>query len=102
MRFLFGVDPLTGTTQYVDYDEATDTFRFVQEADPIALLERNQRLYNEASTRRYGDGLEAVASLHPLLEMTLRQQGIWDDPKARARWLNDPDNRKWRVRPGWV
>jgi hypothetical protein len=34
--------------------------------------------------------------------MELKQQGIIDDPKALRRWLNDPDNRYFRTRPGRV
>jgi hypothetical protein len=95
---LFAVDPLTGTASYVDYDEATDTFTLVDEVDPTELIEWNKRLYNEAPDR-WGEGAVA-AKLPPLLEYKLRREGIWDDPKAKARWLNDPDNRAWRIRPG--
>src|SRR5262245_16002814 len=100
MRQWLGYDPWTGTNSYVDYDEATDTFRYVQEADPAILLEWNKLLYNEAPDR-YGDGAN-VASVHPLIRMELERQGIWQDDKARRRWLNDSDNRGWRIRPGRV
>jgi hypothetical protein len=32
----------------------------------------------------------------------LKKDGIIDDPSAMKRWLNDPDNRFFRTRPGRV
>jgi hypothetical protein len=94
----FAVDPLTGTASYVDYDEATDTFTLVDEIDPTNLIEWNKKLYNEAPDR-WGDGA-MVSKVPMLLRHKLIKEGIWDDPKARKKWLNDSDNRAWRVRPG--
>jgi hypothetical protein len=97
---LFAVDPLTGTASYVDYDEGSDTFTLVDEVDPTALIEFNKLCFNEAPDR-WGDGA-GVARVPMLLRQQLVREGIWDDPKAKARWLNDPDNRAWRIRPGRV
>lgn len=97
---LFAVDPMTGTASYVDYDELTDSFTLVDEVDPTELIEWNKRFYNEAPDR-WGNGA-TVARLPALLRHQLKQAGILDDPKAYAKWLNDPDNRAWRIRPGRV
>jgi hypothetical protein len=97
---LYAIDPMTGTASYVDYDEATDTFILLNEVDPTELIEWNKRLYNEAPSR-WNNGASA-ARLPPLLRHQLVQEGIWDDPKAKAKWLNDSDNRAWRIRPGKV
>jgi hypothetical protein len=32
----------------------------------------------------------------------LKNQGIIDDPAAMKRWLNNPDNKLFRTRPGRV
>ena len=102
MRWLVSVDPLTGTRTYSEYDASEDAWHYIQEVDVTALLEFNRMLYNEAPSR-YGDGA-SVARIHPLMKMWLKQQGIVDpdDKKAYARFLNDPDNRGWRIRPGRV
>lgn len=97
---LIALDPLTGTACYVDYNEADDSFTIVNEVDPRQIIERNKRLYNDAPAR-FGD-LADISSMPELLRWQLVQEGIWDDPKARARWLNDSDNRAWRTRPGRV
>ena len=95
---LFAIDPLTGVASYVDYDEATDSYTLVDEVDPTALIEWNKKLYNEAP-ERWGE-LASVAKVPMLLRHKLIREGIWDDPKAKRKWLNDPDNRAFRTRPG--
>ena len=100
MRRLLGVDPLTGTAQYVDYDENEDAFRYHQvvEADPITDF--NRLLFNDAP-QRWGD-MQRVASLPMVLWLKLKRDGVLDDPKRLAAWLNDPDNAAFRTRPGRV
>jgi hypothetical protein len=44
--------------------------------------------------------MQRVATLPLVLWMKLKQDGILDDPRALRRWLNDPDNRAFRTRPG--
>ena len=100
MRKLLRVDPLTGTAQYVEYDENDDTFRFIQEQDHAALAEHNRRQYIEPNDR-WGD-MQRVATLPMVLWLKLFQAGILNDQKALRRWLNDPDNRDFRARPGWL
>jgi hypothetical protein len=97
---LFAVDPMTGTAHYVDYNEADDTFTLVEEVDVDALIDLNRRMYNEAPTG-WGDG-RTVARLPLALREKLRREGILGDDKKWKAWLNDPDNRAWRIRPGWV
>jgi hypothetical protein len=103
MKRLFAMNPDTGTFHYVDYDELTDTFTVIEESDCTALLENNQRLYNDAP-RRWGEGA-VYASLDPVLREKLKREGIIrthtdGDPEPYRRWVNDSDNRKWRTRPG--
>jgi hypothetical protein len=102
---VLGMDPETGIMRYMDYDELTDTFTVCEVADVTALLENNQRLYNDAPAR-WGEGA-VYASLHPVMREKLKYQGIIrthtdGDPEPYRRWCNDVDNRKWRTRPGKV
>jgi len=100
MRKLLRVDPFTGTAQYVEYSDVDDTFRFIQELDAEPIQDFNRQQYNEPNAR-WGDA-QRVASLPLVLWFKLKQDGTLDDPKRLARWLNDPDNRDFRTRPGWV
>jgi len=102
MRQPFAFNELTGTVYYVEYIAADDCLVITEEADVTQLLEWNKRLYNEASSR-FGNDFASVARVHPVMEAHLAQQGITpQDEKAWARWLNDPDNRGWRIKPGRV
>jgi len=105
MARVFGVDAETGVVNLVDYDELTDTYTVIEVVDATALLENNKRLYNEAPAR-FGDGA-VYASLDPVMRSKLMREGIIrthtdKDPEPFRRWINDPDNRGWRVRPGKV
>jgi hypothetical protein len=100
MRRLLRVDPDTGTAQYVEYDDNDDTFRFVQEVDHLAVADFNRRQYVEPNAR-FGDG-QRVATLPMPLWLKLFQEGVLDDPRRLSAWLNDPDHRDFRTRPGWV
>jgi hypothetical protein len=100
---LFDVDPLTGTTEYFHYDEEKDAFTIQTQQDVTDLVEHNKGRYNTHDSRAPWKGdLHLVASIPMNVYMELKQQGIIDDPKALRRWLNDPDNRYFRTRPGRV
>jgi hypothetical protein len=98
---LLGIDPVTGSTQFVDYDEATDTFRVVDEIEAQPLIDLNRKFYNEAPRRFEKDGA-VVARLPMVLVMKLMREGSYYDTKWLARYLNDSDNRGLRVRPGHI
>jgi len=95
-----GVDPFTGTAQYVDYDDTDDALRYHQEVEAQPLIDLNRACSNDMPVR-WGDG-RVVARVNMLQWMLLSQLGILDDQKALKRWLNDADNRGFRVMPGWV
>jgi hypothetical protein len=97
---LLDVDPLTGTAQYSAYDESADAFHYHQEVDATPLQELNRKFYNDAPAG-WGEGRH-VARLPMVLWLKLYSDGTLSDPKRLRRWLNDPDNRDFRVRPGWV
>lgn len=93
-------DPETGIVELFHYDETTDqvTLETIQRVD--SLVEQNKSLHNEyTSLDRFGD-MTRVASIPMSVYFSLKKQGIVDDQKALRRWLNDPDNRFFRTRPG--
>ena len=101
MRRLFDYDPLTGATEIFHYDAASDTVTFETQQPVDDLVELNKRLHNAADKGWKGD-LHRVASIPMNLYWELKERGILDDQKALRRWLNDPDNRYFRTRPGRV
>lgn len=99
---LFSHDPVFGVTKYWHWDEMSDevAIETVQDIEP--LLEYNQRLRNDqTSLDRWGDG-KVVAKI-PMTEYAklLADKRIHDQAYLR-RWLNDPENRKYRTRLGRV
>lgn len=104
---LFDHDPLTGQTEWFEYDDSNDTFTIQTEQDCTDLIELNKAHMREFSSGKdkWGDGYDhrtKVASIPLNLYMDLVKKGITRDPVAFKRWLNDPDNFAFRTRPGVV
>jgi len=99
----FDVDPYTGIHRTFIYDDDTDTFTIQTAVDVKPRLEVNKietNLYDERTPWK-GD-VHHVASIPLSIYFELKEKGIIDDDKAFKKWLNDPDNRAFRTRPGKV
>lgn len=73
--------------------------------DVTPIVEDNKAEYASIDERaRYSSsGIGGkVATIPAEIVQKLMTEGIWGDQKAMKRWLNDPDNRCFRTRPGWV
>lgn len=102
---LFDYDPLTGVTEWFEYDDTNDTFTICNSQDVEAIVEHNKAKFNEFTSARdaWGDkiGHSTHAATIPLnIYFDLQRKGILRDPVAFKRWLNDPDNSAFRTRPG--
>ena len=101
-------DPLTGLTEYYYYDPDTEGFSIETRQDVEAIVETNKALWNAREKHTpYGE-MTRIASVPWTIILELSKQGIvsptgtiLDDARYRA-WLNDRDNRVFRVRPGRV
>ena len=71
-----------------------------KEQDVTGIVEMNKADFNDAPAR-WGDG-KRVASIPMAIYWELKRTGVADDQAALRRWLNDPDNRHFRTRPGVV
>jgi hypothetical protein len=100
MDRIFSRDAATGVTTYWIYDEGTDTAVLRKQQDVTGLVEANRRAFTGAP-HRWGDG-QRVASIPMTVYWELKRRGVLDDQTALRRWLNDPDNRFFRTRPGAV
>jgi hypothetical protein len=96
-RRLFSHDPVFGVTKFWHYDESSDTavIETVQDIEP--LLERNKALQNnQTRLDRWGEG--RIAASIPMSEYAqLLADGRAHDQAALRRWINDPENRKYRT-----
>lgn len=102
MKQLFSSDAVMGIKEFFDYDPVTDKAQLSVEQDVGKLVRVNNDVYNEyTSLDRWGDG-QRVAQIPITIYNKLRKEGIVDDPAAFRRWLNDPENKVFRTRPGKV
>jgi hypothetical protein len=100
MKKLLDTDPISGIRHVFHYDNATDIATITAEQDVNEVIEANKQQFNDAPTK-HGEW-NKVASIPMVIYMDLKKKGIVDDPVAMKRWLNDPDNRFFRTRPGQV
>lgn len=101
-RRLFSHDPVFGVTKWWHDDPMSDqvAIETVQDVEP--LLDRNVAAANEVtSLDRWGEG-KLVASIPMSVYAELLASGKIKDDAYMRRWLNDRDNRKYRVRPGRI
>ena len=99
MRRLFDVDPLTGTRTWFEADGAGEEYTLRTEQEVSPLLDLTKYTYNNDGGSWRGD-VHHVASLPNAVWFDLKQKGIIDDEKAFRKWLDDPANRFFRVKPG--
>lgn len=102
-RKMISQDPVTGVKEYFHHDGREDgTVGIERVQDVQDIVDVAQRRYNDQKrSTRYGE-LAKVASVPLSVLEQLRKDGIASDQKALKKWLNDPDNRVFRTRPGRV
>ena len=98
LKLPFSYDPVLGIKRTFHWDNDTDDFLIQTEQETTDIVEANKAAYNDAP-ERWGD-MTRVASIPLSLYFDLKKKGIADDPVAMKRWLNDPDQRFFRTRPG--
>jgi len=91
-------DPLTGVTNYFHaLGDGTYVSEDVVDIEPTKDL--NRKLFNDAPTR-WKDTNNHIASIPLPIYFDLKRKGVVADRKAFLKWLQDPDNSVFRVRPG--
>jgi hypothetical protein len=99
---LFDFDPTTGSTKWWHYDADRDEATIETVFEVGDIVEQNKAQYAATDERTRWGEWSKVASIPMPLFYRLKKDGIIDDPAAMKRWLNDPDNRFFRTRPGRV
>ena len=100
---VFDVDPVTGVKKMWHYDGDTDKAVIETIVDATDVVEENKAQFNQIDEKAGWKGdMHKVASIPMALFYDLKKQGIIDDQARLKAWLNDPDNRFFRTRPGTV
>jgi len=94
-------DPWTGKkTTWHDEGEEGVVVNEVEDVQAIVDINKGE-FASHRKHRPYGE-FDKLASIPPTIYFKLVRDGIADDEKRFAAWLNDPDNRVFRTRPGTV
>lgn len=97
----FSFDPLTGV-KTVFHDTEDGGFILEKKQDISGILEHNLQQQNaQTSVDRWGDGRK-VASIPMSIYADWIATGKANDPNFVKRWLNDPENSKFRTFKGKV
>ena len=84
--------------QVIIDDDNPDQMHIRWKQDVTAIVEGNKTLEELHEEKRGDQFLQYHIARLPLkIFMELDAVGITKDEKAFNKWLNDPDNRKWRV-----
>ena len=78
MAILFDKDPLTGITQYYDYDPVKNENLINNVKNPTALIEKLKQVRNNPDTWAQGvkESWVHYASIPPIVELKLKEKGI--------------------------
>jgi len=100
-RLLLSRDPDAHVTEYFHWDDADGTYTIerVQETSPF--IERAKDLKGLTDGSWKGD-MHHVATIPMSIYAELVQKGITRDPARMKQWLNDRDNRVFRIKDGTV
>ena len=102
---LLDFDELTGTETWWHYDEDTEMATFETRRDVGDVTEFNKKVFKEFDERtRWTDDQNLVASIPDFLfhKLVAKFGPMKSNQKAWRKWLNDPDNRAFRTRPGVI
>jgi hypothetical protein len=99
---IFDTNKELGITRTWHYDEEKDEATIQTQQDVTDVIEENKNEYNQIDERAKWGEFNKVASIPLSLYYQLKAEGKLDDQAYMKRWLNDPDNRHFRTRPGEV
>ena len=99
-------DPLMKMRRIHHFDESNHRVTVETEIDVTDIVELNKAQMAATDARERWGTWTKVASIPLNVYFDLKRRGIIDpdgdvtDEKAFLKWLDDPANRAWRVRPG--
>ena len=102
MKRVLDYDPVTKIVQHYHHDEFTGDVGLETVQDVTAIIEYNKIIYNQFDERaRWGSGPIKVATVPGIIhDKLLKLSNNGKDQKALNRWMDDPDNRVFKTRPG--
>ena len=100
---LFDINPVTGTRKMWHYDAEKDEATIETIIDATQIVSDNKDRFNSFDEKANWKGdMHHIASIPMALFYQMKAEGKLEDQAYMKRWLNDPDNRAFRTRPGEV
>ena len=100
---IFDTNLEMGTQKLWHYDAEKDEATIQTIIDATNVVEVNKERFNSFDEKANWKGdMHHVASIPMALYYQMKAEGKLDDQAYMKRWLNDPDNRAFRTRPGEV
>ena len=100
---LFDINPVTGTRKMWHYDAEKDEATIETIIDATQIVSDNKDRFNSFDEKANWKGdMHHVASIPMALFYQMKAEGKLDDEAYMKRWLNSPENRFFRTRPGKV
>jgi hypothetical protein len=100
MKRVLSQNPEFKKTTYFHADPENIRIETVQ--DVTDIVEANKVTFNSTDERARWGEWQRVAHIPLVVLEDLKKKKIAEDPKAMKAWLNDPNNRAFRTRPGRV
>lgn len=76
MPLLLDHDPITGVSQFFDYDESTDIINIRHEQDVSAILDNAKQLRSQAKTFGQIEEWSHYCTIPAIVELELRKKGL--------------------------
>ena len=100
---LFDINTETGTRKMWHYDAEKDEATIETIIDATQIVSDNRDRFNSFDEKANWKGdMHHVASIPMALFYQMKAEGKLDDQAYMKRWLNSPENRFFRTRPGEV
>lgn len=100
---LFDINTETGTRKMWHYDAEKDEATIETIIDATQIVSDNKERFNSFDEKANWKGdMHHVASIPMALFYQMKAEGKLDDQAYMKRWLNSPENRFFRTRPGEV
>ena len=95
-------DPATGILETFHYDHVEGKAIIQTSQDVTAILEANKRAYNQVDENANWKGDIHLCATVPLHIFNSLPKELRRDENALKRWLNHPDQKAFKVRPGKI
>jgi hypothetical protein len=103
MAEIFSTDPYAARrTLWHEDPDGRIVVETQQDVEDVIVAAKDRSNHDKYAFLKWQGDFHQIATIPMPILMELHRRGITTDDKAYAKWLNDPDNRKFRSKLGRV